>query len=329
MSTLARRIRRFLTWPIQLFSSLSRPLRHLLVLGLSYNTSSIASRQVDSNTECNPTPLTAQRPRRLTLPDSTGRTDVGTVQELQKTHDQLQSRLFARLPLELRQVIYGYVLGGKVIHITRLPTRLGHVTCFHESRHEGGTPYSPSSHQCWGIRFPRTTLYNGLWDESRIEDQDALNALLKTCRRVYSESIGYLYKDNIFDVNAPETILLLKQTVLLSRLQLISAVQMTWGFVSERDVDTSERLRMRQGAWEQVWKVLGDMKGLQSLRVELQHDPAMGVSAEYEESVVFQRAKNVRLFGGKKWMLVLCWDPKEDSSETEQLPFRVEYRPFG
>ena len=247
-------------------------------------------------------------------------------EKLVKTCDQSQSRLFSKLPLELRQSIYRYVLGGKVIHVTRLQTRLGHVTCFHVAREDVKKPYSPSSHQCWGIRYARTTLFNGLRDEERTDDKDAVSALVKTCRRVYSESIGFLYQENVFNVNTPETILLLKETVLPHRLQVISSVEMTWIVSYEDAVDTSEKWLMRKGAWEQAWKVLGDMKGLQSLWVQLQQDAGWEMSIEDEERVVLQKAKNVRLSGHKKWTLVLHWDTMNDVSDAEQLPFRIENR---
>ena len=76
-----------------------------------------------------PIPLPFSRPRNLTLPLPRISTELGS---LQYTKEQLQSTFFTKLPVEVRLVVYRYVLVGssRTIHVIRKQyKRLGHFRC--------------------------------------------------------------------------------------------------------------------------------------------------------------------------------------------------------
>ena len=64
---------------------------------------------------------------------------------IQKTMDQYHSPIF-KLPFEIREMIWKYVLGIGTIHITHLQNRLGHASCTYPTDKE----WDWSTHDCWG-----------------------------------------------------------------------------------------------------------------------------------------------------------------------------------
>ena len=56
-----------------------------------------------------------------------------------RTHAQDQSLFFARLPIELRHMVYEYVMGEEVVHLTlSTKRRFAHFVCDGEEGHEVG-----------------------------------------------------------------------------------------------------------------------------------------------------------------------------------------------
>lgn len=180
-----------------------------------------------------PEPLGLKRKRRLTLSPpppmsraklrSAGEGSVGSLKKgvmvgmgigvgsrkkgsgkIGETNAQWCSDLF-RLPLELRKMVYAYVLadglgdgGGRSLHIVRLEKgrRLAHVRCCvsgHDNgpgRDEHGNEIlvrgkrKERDHDCWGY----TTHLGGYYSrpkEGFSERDGGLLALLKSCRKVY------------------------------------------------------------------------------------------------------------------------------------------------
>ena len=74
----------------------------------------------------------------------------------QQTSDQSQSILFT-LPFELRELMWKFVLGLRMIHLQHLDGRLGFVKCTDDT----GEPWTVGNHGCWyhghaniGVRLP-------------------------------------------------------------------------------------------------------------------------------------------------------------------------------
>ena len=106
---------------------------------------------------------------------------------------------FLDLPAEIRNMIYKDAFGGKRIHLCKAFQRYGptrHYIC----------PDDISSHcYCYGIEraqyeFSCSSLY---WPSklSHLARLKLNAAILRTCRQIYDEAIGILYRSNTFDVN--------------------------------------------------------------------------------------------------------------------------------
>lgn len=86
-----------------------------------------------------------------------------------RTHAQRQSMFFAMLPLEIRQMVYDYVMGDETLHLTfSTKKRFGHFVC------EG--PQELDGREC-GCRV----LVGGRQSERL---NGACARLLRTCRRM-------------------------------------------------------------------------------------------------------------------------------------------------
>lgn len=96
------------------------------------------------------------RPRALSLP-------LNHAQPGQRTLDQSQSAFIIKLPLEIRRMIYSYVLGGQVVHLWTWKGAPQAKICWHKDGCNGN--YIDWESQRKGLRFNL--------------------ALLRTCRSMY------------------------------------------------------------------------------------------------------------------------------------------------
>lgn len=129
-----------------------------------------------------PPALPAVRKRSLTLPLSPTTTRFWERKQ-QGTADQLQSSLFGRCPLEIRQLIYKYYLScdERCVHVfRRTDRRLGHYLCNH-TRH---SHYHTPPPQDWG--YSQMTLTATWQTDMNIVPKfsNRILPLLKTCQRV-------------------------------------------------------------------------------------------------------------------------------------------------
>jgi hypothetical protein len=110
------------------------------------------------------------------------------------------------LPAEIRSQIYGYVLGGKVIHI-RKPLELGDgpVVCVYPT----APPYLSRLEKGWGpmksARTEKTSHQSLEYDqphqnchESPLQLERFSLGLLSVCRQIYHESVLVPFTDNTF-----------------------------------------------------------------------------------------------------------------------------------
>ncbi|KAI9713952.1 MAG: hypothetical protein M1820_000682 [Bogoriella megaspora] len=222
-----------------------------------------------------PKPLSKNRARQLTLPlpDAAPKGAArNPFKKAQIIHDQLQSSL-SRLPREIRQMIWKYVLGDHVLHIVRLRRRLFSIKCGHNHQ-----DISTQFHRCWGTSDRRSELADtpGFYTGPLNEFQPELNSflpLLRTCRQIYSESVNTLYRDNRFDFNHFDSILYLSQSVLRKRLDEIQVISLHWTFkypvYQIRHAAKPRRLDDNppydHATWVSVCHFLSSLKGLREL----------------------------------------------------------------
>ncbi|KAL9064749.1 MAG: hypothetical protein Q9161_008678 [Pseudevernia consocians] len=206
-----------------------------------------------------PKPL-SRRPKKyrdLSLPRNT------------KPQSQGGGDLLAKLPYEIRRMIYVYVLGDEIIHLDRPggKSRLAHYRC--ERRINDGGYHS---HR-----------------ESPSTEKDARHgkmSLAKTCRAIYNEATDTLYTTNTFSVQTCpnlQTFIWFSQSIRRSRLASITAVYINmpaecfapfwtaigpgsrfWDFIRD---------------WGRMWETMATrMSGLRFLRVQLRRTaPELGL----------------------------------------------------
>ncbi|KAF2650733.1 hypothetical protein K491DRAFT_608311 [Lophiostoma macrostomum CBS 122681] len=177
-----------------------------------------------------------------------------------KTAPQLQSAFFGALPLEIRRLVYEYVVGeGEVVHLTLgVKRRYGHFLC--DADQIGGRV---------GIDCGCRVLVGGR--ESRRLEQSAL-AMVRVCRRMYSEAISSLYRPHTFSLLHITHLLYLPSRLPTPRLNNIRTLRLRWAIRAlpflRRPIHSS-RYAYREDTdnWIRVWKMLADMRGLRDLYI--------------------------------------------------------------
>ncbi|KAL8677903.1 MAG: hypothetical protein Q9186_005714 [Xanthomendoza sp. 1 TL-2023] len=170
---------------------------------------------------------------------------------------QSDSRFLARLPLEIRQEIYNYIVGGNLVHVVRKGQHLAHVRCKH----------------CWESDFQRdcrryasNTCHSAAPSMGFTANGNI--ALLRTCRQVYSEALPIMYSHNTFDFDHQDLFLLFSRSLLPQRLM---GIRMLHLYCKEWEL---RRPFLRTGAgpsaWSLTWQVIREgMPGLQHLHVKI------------------------------------------------------------
>ncbi len=147
-------------------------------------------------------------------------------------------------------------------------TRIGQDTIILASGHsrrteQTGKPYIPSADLSRHV--------------SNVVGYDALRSLpLTPCR--YTEAIGTLYAENIFDINHVSTVIYLSRSILPQRMNTIRSLQLDWYVKHPMYLDP---VRDRgppfytvlpphdAGTWEKVWQIIARMEGLRELSVSV------------------------------------------------------------
>ncbi|KAJ5886226.1 uncharacterized protein N7473_008900 [Penicillium subrubescens] len=280
-----------------------------------------------------PGPLPAVRERALTLQLPPGNTDLVGKSRHQSTCDQQQSAFFAKLPQEIRYLIYREVLAPAhhpELHVASAHQRLLSRRCFNEDPDVPGR-----RHSCWGGRYKQdgTTAPNPNLGGYQPEDDSPYPirlGLLRSCRQAYSESIDLLYSRNILSFRQTRTVVDLQHTILPQRLHSIRSVhfyfllQLIWCDTHLAVAEPFWPLDI-PFFWESAWKAIAEMKSLQSLRVELTDGR---VDDEYPNmDGLVHLLKPMMTVGFPKYVVQFDWPIEADEIARllgSELPFEVQ-----
>ncbi|KAL8631723.1 hypothetical protein Q9189_002531 [Teloschistes chrysophthalmus] len=162
-----------------------------------------------------------------------------------------------RLPPEIRQEIYHYVVGGSLNHIVRKGKHLGHVRCRLDCPSDFNRRCRPAA------RYPYYPEFENLCSTS-----NGNLALLRTCKQIYGESVQVMYKRNAFDFDHQDLFLFFASSVLPQRLAEINRLHLT--------LDLTLAMKPFRGpkpapnAWDSIWQIIGQkMIGLRYLYLRL------------------------------------------------------------
>jgi hypothetical protein len=221
-----------------------------------------------------PKPLPRKRPRALTCPlpakPASSRSRLSNPFKIfsrqQRTFDQSQSPLVARLPLEIRQLIWTEVLGGRFLHIVYAHKTLMAIECVEDF----GPELETVQHGCWGKSVVGIGGFSSGVYHWPLRDHPAkptnLLPLIQTCRIIYTEAMPVLYESNVFDFKHLDTLLYLNRTVLSQRLRQIRVLNLSWHLrhgVTEYDPPNDFT------SWRETCLVLATFTGLQDLSVHV------------------------------------------------------------
>ncbi|KAL9008651.1 MAG: hypothetical protein Q9173_006244 [Seirophora scorigena] len=192
-----------------------------------------------------PQPLPAHRARTLSV--------------LPTSKSQAQSAFLTRLPLEVRQEIYTYVIGSNLAHIVRKGRKLAHVRCKHTQEMDL-------------LRWCRTAAIGTCHDNASMlaSTSNGNIALLRSCSQIYNEAISLLYSSNTFDFDHQDLFLFFSRSILPSRLAAIRRLHLN---LDLRMSDIKRPWIWADAApdgWSLMWEVIGrDMPGLKHLILRL------------------------------------------------------------
>ncbi|KAK2629282.1 hypothetical protein QTJ16_000102 [Diplocarpon rosae] len=228
-----------------------------------------------------PPPITPSRVKRLRP-----LTPSPTTRKFFHLDEQEQSPLL-KLPDEVLNLIYEYVLGNRLLHIVRLHNGLGHTNCQASNSYSHEQCYEQ---QCRGLKLP-----TGFHIKPPLEQENHL-PLLQTCRKIYSSTIYMLYSSNIFDFDSMETLIQLSTALLPCRFDSIQRLSLDFRFC------TSSRHSQGTPAndwarWERLWRVIGSMKALKEAWVRIEwHKEHVGLVKERMWLEELSMVKSLRTF---------------------------------
>ncbi|KAF7862752.1 hypothetical protein EAF04_007624 [Stromatinia cepivora] len=177
------------------------------------------------------------------------------------------SRFFDMLPREVRMEIYERVLGGRVLHIVRRKTKMGHVVCKCDGRNlDGGDTRREDACMVAGCRGLKILGGSGVHERVG-EGSGGLIQLLQVCRRVYSEAIPLLYSTNTFDFDSMESLISFSNEILPRRFDSITSIALSFSFDTSSLFNESSCNNVPR--WERTWMIIGSMKSLKSLRTTI------------------------------------------------------------
>jgi hypothetical protein len=140
----------------------------------------------------------------------------------------------------------------------------------------------------------------------------------------YSEAIPILYSTNTFSFIDLDCLRYLSATILPSRFQAIKKLEIEWYLTWPLYDDFAQRMLFStslypphdEATWEEIWRIIAGMAGLQKLRVELNYfDGFRDDECENKMLAPLRQVKGVRDF-----VVNLGWSGKEVTGAS----FKVE-----
>lgn len=283
--------------------------------------------------EDQPKPLEERRKRELSLESTERRRDLTNVSSTCERDRKTPARLL-QLPPEILEKILLEVLGGNTFHLIQCRRRLGHIRCKkpHNIDHVTNSEYDIARACIPHAQRRKYTPFEYMdcnYEGSSFYTQsDSCLAVLLTCRQLYNQGIPILYSYNTFDVNSPETLLHLSQTIIPLRLKSIRSLQI--------DVNASMTLCNEDWGlagtivecpeWKMFLGILERLEGLQTLRLRAEFDLLQGIAPGPYSDALFLRPLEKMLEAIKLSSLrgLRKFDLETNIRDTEGIGQKVE-----
>ena len=246
-----------------------------------------------------------------------------TWQASKAVQSQDQSSLLAKLPLELRQLIWIEYVGGMTVHLKIWDRRLQGVCC-----------RCPGMPWCKHLRRFQTP-----------HDEPGPLNLLLTCHQVsvvannifqyeyttdgqnrYSEAIEFLYSQNTFKILNEDCLSYLPQLLLPQRINAIRYICFEWFLKHAPDVESHQSKKDAAHnfvAWKTIWQNLASMQSLKHLWIELDIDKTWKHEWMERQSTVLEPIKAVTR--PKHFKLIIPFYEDLEQARLAELPCQVRH----
>lgn len=231
-----------------------------------------------------PVVLPPRRPRTLTYPlrspapipsqiKKTSRNPFSRTKSVsiyQATDDQQRSLLFRHLPLEIRQLIWQYVLSRGILHMKWMLNRVEARKCPKAKQYFSEITYPRQT----SSTFHRMSIFGNFFSMPAdcVHQAADLMPLLLTCRLIYSEAISSIYAGSEFGFDHIDALNFFPKIVLPNRLELVRSLHFTstiWQLLPGGPSGTKPARPCEDKIWKDACGVLASMHGLRRIRILL------------------------------------------------------------
>jgi hypothetical protein len=200
-----------------------------------------------------------------------------------RTLHQEQSLFFARLPLEIRRMVYEYVVGSETVHLTLgAKQKFGHFVCEDDDEESegrecacrvlvGGKQSAKLDRACVGLIRACRRMYvlSSLLQARTSRGDSTVTGPDKPNR--YSEAVPYLYNPHTFSLLHATHLLYLPSRTPQQRLDSIRTLRLRWAIRALPHLrrGPAHRLAYHEDTanWEKGWAILASLQSLRSLCV--------------------------------------------------------------
>lgn len=201
-----------------------------------------------------------------------------------------------KLPLEIRQYIYKFVLGGRVTHLVH-----GRKRILMQQRSEVVEEID-HTRQGGSIAIQRTPYVDWIEGSDELKPLDQcskqLLSLLKTCHVIYAEGIPIFYSSNVFTIASPLVLIYLHDHILLpQRFSQIRHLNLLWTY-RRYCAELYERkyAPYDNESWIRLWDLIAGMD-LRTLGIDIAYNGGGECSTETDWVQPLMKVKGVERVG--------------------------------
>lgn len=174
--------------------------------------------------------------------------------------------LLARLPIEIRRLVYAHALGSHLVHLLAYPSSITHFRCEASS-------VADQQRSCHPYQLRRRYSDEALPSSFSSHSSSIAVNLLRTNRQIYAEALPLLYASNIFDIDDLSTFNVFANNIPPIGLSSIRNLHLNWctvfpPFESENTQCPSQVL-YDDATYRRFWDIVsgGEMPALREFRL--------------------------------------------------------------
>ena len=129
--------------------------------------------------------------------------------------------LLAKLPFEIRRLVYAHALGNHLVHLVDVPHHITHFRCEASS-------VADQQRSCHPNQLRRSYSDQALPSSFSSHSSSIAVSLLRTNRQIYAEALPLLYASNIFDTDDLSTFTVFANNISPQGLSSIRTLHLNW-----------------------------------------------------------------------------------------------------